>query len=501
MADNKQTDAPDKKEQAVVGGDQPPQGDAVNAPTLDDKTKAPAPEKSPGKQAPPAPGKEAPAAGGKDEKVAAPPAPGKNRIIGVDFPSGKSVRIEDKPKTPDKAAPAPNGPGGDKQAGPELTTEGDSLDSWNKEQAALDAKKSGRKPRAAAKPDQPDKPPAKRGRPKKEQAAPAQPKPPAKSGDAISGKDYRPDFPPTPPPSMQTEAPRPKEPEQIVHLNISELYAFKDHPFGVRDDKEMRALVESVKDKGVNSPALVRPREGGGYEIVAGHRRQRASELAGFKDMPCIVRQMTDDEAILAMTDDNLRQRSEILPSEKAHSLKMQVDAINHRGERNPKAVPEADRGKKSIQIVGERNDMTGKQVQRYVRLTELVPDLLAAVDDKKLSFTPALEFSFIKPKNQRLIAVNLDGEQASPSLSQAKQLRELDQKGQLNGDVIDSILSQEKKEVEKVILSGDELSKYFGNEKTPRQMKDKIIELLEDMKAKEKAVAPPDKKIKAPEK
>ncbi len=235
------------------------------------------------------------------------------------------------------------------------------------------------------------------------------------------------------------------EKEEVVCINLSELFPFKGHPFGVRDDAEMKGLVESVKDNGVHQPALVRPREGGGYEIIAGHRRQRASELAGFVNMPCIVRNMTDDEAILAMTDDNLRHREKILPMEKAQSLKMQVEAISHQGAKL-EGVAAGDVRKRSTEIVGERNGMNYKQVQRHIRLTELVLELQSMVNDKKLSFTPAVEISFIRPKNQKFIAVSIESEQASPSLSQAKKLRELDKEGKLNGDVIDGILSQEKK-------------------------------------------------------
>ena len=269
-----------------------------------------------------------------------------------------------------------------------------------------------------------------------------------------------------------------------MYLNLSELHPFKNHPFGVRDDAEMQGLVESVKASGVNQPALVRPREDGGYEIIAGHRRLRASELAGFMNMPCIVRSMTDDEAVLAMTDDNLRHREHILPTEKAQSLKMQVEAIKHQGARPGEDAKDA--GKRSTQVVGDRNGMNYKQVQRYIRLTELVPDLKKMVDEKKLSFTPAVEISFIRPKNQRYIAVSIEGQQSSPSLSQAQKLRELDKDGKLNGDVIDGILSQEKKEVDRVIINSAELEKYFGKDKTPREMKDQIISLLEDWKAKQ---------------
>ena len=322
-----------------------------------------------------------------------------------------------------------------------------------------------------------------RGRPPKaEKTAPEQGKPP-KAGKTHAAPEEKaappaPEVPPTPRDATRGER------EEIVYLNLSDLHPFKNHPFGVRDDAEMQGLVESVKAAGVNQPALVRPREDGGYEIIAGHRRQRASELAGFANMPCIVRNMTDDEAILAMTDDNLRHRERILPTEKAQSLKMQVEAIKHQGSRP--GEEDKDAGKRSTQVVGDRNGMNYKQVQRYIRLTELVPDLQKMVDEKKLAFTPAVEISFIRPKNQRYIAVSIEGQQSSPSLSQAQKMRELDKDGKLNGDVIDGILSQEKKEVDKVIINSAELEKYFGKDKSPREMKDKIISLLDDWKAKQ---------------
>ena len=306
---------------------------------------------------------------------------------------------------------------------------------------------------------------------KEEAAAPIEPEQPAQPRDATRA-----------------------EKEEIVYLNLSELHPFQNHPIGVRDDAEMQGLVESVKAAGVNQPALVRPREGGGYEIIAGHRRQRASELAGFVNMPCIVRNMTDDEAILAMTDDNLRHREKILPTEKAAALKQQVEAIKHQGARP--GEDDKDAGKRSTQIVGDRNGMNYKQVQRYIRLTELVPDLQKMLDEKQLAFTPAVEISFIRPKHQRYIAVAIEGQQSSPSLSQAQKMRELDKQGALNGDVIDGILSEQKKEVDKVIINSAELEKYFGKDKSPREMKDQIMSLLDDWKAKQPPeLGKPDKK------
>lgn len=288
-------------------------------------------------------------------------------------------------------------------------------------------------------------------------------------------------------PPEPKEAPRPGEQEQIVYLNLSELHAFKNHPFQVRNDDEMRAMVESVKDKGVTQPAIVRPREDGGYEIVSGHRRQKASELAGYADMPCIIRSLTDEQAITQIVEDNTNQRENILTSERAKALKMQLDAIKKQGART-------GNGQRSNEIVAERNKMTVKQVQRYIKLNDLVPDLMKMVDDKKISFTPAVELAFIRPRNQRYIAIAIEGQQSAPSLSQAQRMRELDQKGSLNGDVIDGIMLEEKKEVDKVIISSQELAQYFGKEKTPREMKDTIIQLLDEWKAQQPELATPEK-------
>ena len=367
----------------------------------------------------------------------------------VDFAAARDEATKGKPPK-DKAA---------KQKAPEEKDKGTAKASRGRPAKADKAAPDKAKPQPRDKMSQ-SKPPAGKGAPAKEEA-PAPPEQPATPRDAT----------------------RPGK-EEIVYLNLSELRPFKNHPFGVRDDAEMQGLVESVRASGVNQPALVRPTEDGGYEIIAGHRRQRASELAGFVNMPCIVRNMTDDEAILAMTDDNLRHREKILPTEKAQSLKMQVEAIKHQGARPGEDAQEA--GKRSTQIVGDRNGMNYKQVQRYIRLTELVPDLQKMLDEKKLAFTPAVEISFIRPKHQKYIAVAIEGQQSSPSLSQAQRLRKLDQEGKLNGDVIDGILSEEKKEVDKVIINSAELEKYFGKDKSPREMKDQIMSLLDDWKAKQ---------------
>ena len=359
-----------------------------------------------------------------------------------------------------------------------------------RDEAAKEEKKAIKQkpPKEKGKPAKPGK-----GRPPKaEKAAPEQGKPP-KAGKTHAAPEEKaappaPEVPPTPRDATRAEK------EEIVDLDLSDLHPFKDHPFGVRDDAEMKSLVESVRNGGVNQPALVRPREGGGYEIIAGHRRQMASQLAGYRNMPCIVRNMTDDEAILAMTDDNLRQRETILPSEKAMSLKMQYEAIKHQGARGDSA----EAGKLSLESVGQRNGMSVKTVQRYIWLNDLVPELKQTMDDGKLSFTPAVEISRVRPKHQKYIAVSIEGQQASPSKGQAKRLRELDKENKLSPDVIDGILCEEKKKEDRdVIITGAELEKFFGKEATPRQMKDQIMTLLEDWKERQPPeLAKPDKKM-----
>ena len=324
----------------------------------------------------------------------------------------------------------------------------------------------------------------------------------AKAPKAKAPAKSEPPAPKTEPPAKAepVAAPRSQEVEQVVYIKLSELHPFKNHPFQVRDDDEMRAMVESVKDKGITNAAVVRPREGGGYEMVSGHRRMKASELAGFADMPCIVRNLTDEQAITQMVEDNTTQRESILPSERAKALKMQLEAIKRQGARGDLATsgqdgPKLENGQRSNQIVADRNKMAVKQVQRYIKLNDLVPDLMKMVDAKKIAFTPAVELSYIKPKNQRYIAIAIEGQQSAPSLSQAQRMRELDQKNMLNGDVIDGIMLEEKKEVDKVIISSQELSQYFGKDKTPREMKDQILKLLDEWKGKQKDIAKPEKK------
>lgn len=346
--------------------------------------------------------------------------------------------------------------------------------------------------------------------PKADKAAPGEAKPPKRDKLSRSGKSPDAKLPPDPgkaapvkesaPPEQAaqepTAPPRPVEEGKLVYLKLSEMHpfhTFRPHPFKVRDDAKMQETVASIKANGVMVPGLARPeKDGEGYEIVAGHRRHRGSELAGLEEMPFIVRDMTDHEAVQAMKDSN-KQRDQTLPSELAALLDLEVEDIKHQGGRL-KNVAEGDIGKRSVEIVGEAHDMNYKKVMRYLRLNSLVPELLDKVDDKKMGFMPAVELSYIKPKNQRLIAVSIDGEQASPSLAQAKKLRELDKEGKLNGDVIDGILSEKKKEDRGVIISTAELEKYFGKEVTPAKMKEQIMELLDDWKQKQ-----PQELVKAP--
>ncbi len=361
------------------------------------------------------------------------PAPG-DVVVSFDkineIVSGKQAAVkETEQTTPEKQEAEP----GDKTAKPKKTSPDKKNDSKPRTAEKADKKltrlaKQEKAPKAI-KPEKPDK-----QKQTAEIGGGASASPQATEQAQQETPLSAPELPPEP-----RQAPRPGEQEQIVYLNLSELYAFKDHPFQVRNDEEMAAMVESVKDKGVTQPAIVRPREDGGYEIVSGHRRQKASELAGFTDMPCIIRNMTDEQAITQMVEDNTNQRENILPSERAKALQMQLEAIKRQGART-------GNGQRSNEVVAERNKMTVKQVQRYIKLNELVPDLMKMVDEKKIAFTPAVELAFIKPKNQRYIAIAIEGQQSAPSLSQAQRMRDLDQKKLLNPDVIDGIMLEEKR-------------------------------------------------------
>ena len=271
--------------------------------------------------------------------------------------------------------------------------------------------------------------------------------------------------------------------ERVQQIALSELYPFPDHPFSLRDDDSMKETVESVKEYGILTPAIARPRADGGYELLSGHRRKRACELAGLDTMPVIVRDLDMDTAIIFMVDSNI-QRENILPSEKAKALKMKLDAIKRQGARHDLTCTQVGHkleGKKSIQVIADEAGESRSQVQRYIRLTELSPPLQQMVDDKKIAMTPAVEISYLKPEEQELLVETISSEQATPSLSQAKRMKKLSQSGELNEDTMLNIMSEEKKpEVDKIVLTTNTLRKYFPRSYTPRQMENTILKLLE---------------------
>ncbi|MBR0577358.1 ParB/RepB/Spo0J family partition protein [Proteiniclasticum sp. BAD-10] len=272
--------------------------------------------------------------------------------------------------------------------------------------------------------------------------------------------------------------------EKIIDIPLTQLHPFKNHPFKVTDDESMLETAESITKHGVLVPVIARPREEGGYELISGHRRKRASELAGKETLPCIVRNLDDDAATIIMVDSNI-QRENILPSERAFAYKLKLEALDRQLGRPPKenvgqVVPTYS-GKRSTEIIGDQTGESYKQVQRFIRLTELVPELLDMVDAKKIAFNPAVELSYLKPHEQVQLMEAMDMEQSTPSLSQAQRLKKYSQDGKLTLDVMTAIMSEEKKgEPEKVTLTGEKLKKYFPKSYTPQQMEETIIKLLE---------------------
>lgn len=274
--------------------------------------------------------------------------------------------------------------------------------------------------------------------------------------------------------------------EQIVELPLSELHPFKNHPFKVKDDDAMMETADSIRQYGVLVPAIARPSPEGGYEIIAGHRRHRASELAEKETMPVIVRSLDDDAATIIMVDSNL-QREGLLPSERAYAYKMKLEAIKHQGVRTDLTSPQV--GQKSGWAVNQVASDAGaskSQVQRYIRLTELIPPLLDMVDEKKIAFNPAYELSFLTKEEQAQLVETMDYEQATPSLSQAQRMKKLSQIGKLTEDEILKIMSEEKKgDLDKVTFTSDTLRKYFPRSYTPKKMEETIIKLLEQWQRK----------------
>ena len=275
--------------------------------------------------------------------------------------------------------------------------------------------------------------------------------------------------------------------EQVQQIPIGELFPFKDHPFKVLDDESMQRTVESVEQYGVLSPLIARPRPEGGYEIISGHRRQHAAQLAGLDALPVIVRNTDDDAAVLLMVDSNL-QRENILPSERAFAYKMKLEAIKNQGARSDLTSGQiVQKSKLSIERVAEDAGEGYKTVQRFIRLTNLIPELLDMVDEKKIAFNPAVELSYLDTNQQRDFLEAMNDTQNAPSLSQAQRLKKLAQEGHFSYDVAFAVMGEEKKdELDKVVIKNDTLRKYFPRSYTPKQMEDTIIKLLEQWQRKQ---------------
>lgn len=268
--------------------------------------------------------------------------------------------------------------------------------------------------------------------------------------------------------------------ERVMEISLTELFPFKDHPFKVKDDEAMADTAESIKEYGVLVPAIARPRDEGGYELVAGHRRHRASELAGLETMPVIVRNLDDDAATIIMVDSNL-QRENILPSERAFAYKLKLDAIKRQGERTDLTSRQVGKKLLSVEELAKNAPDSQRQIHRYIRLTELIPELLNMVDDKKIAFNPAVELSYLKPEEQTNLLEAMDMEQSTPSLSQAQRLKKFSAEGKCTLEVMCAIMSEEKKgELDKVTLTSDKLRKYFPKSYTPQKMEETILKLLE---------------------
>ena len=274
--------------------------------------------------------------------------------------------------------------------------------------------------------------------------------------------------------------------EQVQQIPIGELFPFEDHPFKVLDDESMQRTVESVEQYGVLSPLIARPRPEGGYEIISGHRRQHAAQIAGLETLPVIVRNMDDDAAVLLMVDSNL-QRENILPSERAFAYKMKLEALKNQGARSDLTSPQVAAKFRSDDAVAKDQGISGDTVRRYIRLTNLVPELLDMVDEKKIAFNPAVELSYLDEAQQRDFLEAMNDTQNAPSLSQAQRLKKLAQEGHFSYDVAFAVMGEEKKdEMDKVVIKNDTLRKYFPRSYTPKQMEDTIIKLLEQWQRKQ---------------
>lgn len=268
--------------------------------------------------------------------------------------------------------------------------------------------------------------------------------------------------------------------EKVQNIPLGELHSFRNHPFKVKDDAAMQDTVDSVREYGVLVPAIARPDPSGGYELIAGHRRHHASELAGKETMPVIIRDLDDDDATIIMVDSNL-QREELLPSERAFAYKMKLEALKHQGARTDLTSSQVGTRLRADELIAQQSGESRNQIQRFIRLTELIPTLLDMVDERKIAFNPAVELSYLKKEEQTLLLEAMDSEQATPSLSQAQRLKKFSQQKMLSLDVMRAVMSEEKKnDLDRVTLKNETLRKYFPKSYTPKQMEDTIIKLLE---------------------
>ena len=266
----------------------------------------------------------------------------------------------------------------------------------------------------------------------------------------------------------------------MQEIPLDQLKPFKNHPFKVRDDQRMLDTVDSIREYGVLVPAIARPDPEGGYELISGHRRKRGCEMAGLQTMPVIIRNLDDDAAVLVMVDSNI-QREELLPSERAFAYKMKLEALKHQGARSDLTSRQVVGKLEMADVVGQNAGESGRQVQRYIRLTELISELLDMVDERKLAFNPAVEVSYLKQDEQRMLLEAMDAEQTTPSLSQAQRLKKFSQEGRLTEEAMSAIMGEEKKsDMDKVTLRSDTLRRYFPKSYTPKQMEQTIIKLLD---------------------
>lgn len=273
---------------------------------------------------------------------------------------------------------------------------------------------------------------------------------------------------------------KPKETEQVHNIPLSEIRPFHNHPFKISDDELMQQTVDSIMQVGILNPVIIRPDPGGGYEMVSGHRRMRAAEIAGLESIPAIVRSLTDDEAVILMVDSNL-QRETISPMERAKAYRMKLKALKHQGKRVDLTLDQVGPKLRSAEMIAENSGDSISQVKRYIRLTELLPEIQTMVDNKEIAFSPAVELSYLKPEEQKQFLDAMDYSQNTPSLSQAQRLKKLSREGKCTQQAMYDIMSEEKKdELDRITLKGDVLRQYFPREYTPIQMQNTILKLLE---------------------